>query len=590
MTSNDNYEISKDGIYFAKDFESIKYNDGDEHEKYIDYVFSDAANLHSDSDDLKKYIKDWPSRYHLSKERINLIKPFEGLIRDKKVLEIGSGFGAITRRLGEISHEVISLEGSVRRATIQKKRLAELSNVKIFVDNFKNFEIESKFDIILSIGVLEYSNMFYHEKNASQNFLNKTINHLNENGIFMLAIENRLGLKYLSGGNEDHTDKPMVGIENLYEPYGPITYGKKELENLLRDSGFTHINFYYPFPDYKLPNLILGEKSITNKSFDIRALIQRSQLNDYLIPETLTFDRYNSLEAIINNGIMDIFSNSFFVLASKNKIEFDNSKHVHIFSTNRNFKYQKHLSMDLSELNTHDEMKIINHTNGTVLTEKYFSGNNLLAELLKIVKKDGWTIESLITYWKKYINFLESEFLLKINLTENEELDSDFAEFVPSNLILNKESKISYIDRENISTKPITLGYLLFRAQLYSYVSVVSWRNCSDSSIKDLYTLIKRIQIEIFEGSNPDFQEYCELENARQLIIGNQVDTLKFIKTKKLNSIFYLDVIKFKNQHIEDLEQIIHGMKNSLSWRSTKILRISKIFFIKIRFKLGYSK
>ena len=180
--------------------------------------------------------------------------------------------------------------------------------------------------------------------------------------------------------------------------------------------------------------------------------------------------------------------------------------------------------------------------------------------------------------------------MLKINLTENEELDSDFAEFVPSNLILNKESKISYIDRENISTKPITLGYLLVRAQLYSYVSVVSWRNCSDSSIKDLDTLIKRIQIEIFEGSNPDFQEYCELENARQLIIGNQVDTLKFIKTKKLNSIFYLDVIKFKNQHIEDLEQIIHGMKNSLSWRSTKILRISKIFFIKIRFKLGFSK
>jgi SAM-dependent methyltransferase len=572
MELNKKYKKNDKGIFLAENYESIKYNDGDEHEEYINNVFSRIDNFDSGSNDFKRYIKDWPSRYHLSKQRINLINPFEELLRGKKILEIGSGFGAITRRLGEISKELVSLEGSLRRATVQQKRIKDLQNVKIIVDNFKHFEIDSKFDAILSIGVLEYSNMFYDESNAALKFLNKVVNHLDENGIFMLAIENRLGLKYFSGGLEDHTNKAMIGIENTYETDGPITYGRKELEELLRESGFNYINFYFPFPDYKLPNVIFGEKSINTKKIDIRSLIQRARLNDYLIPNIITFDTFNALESININGLSEEFSNSFFVLASKNHIEFDNANKINIFTTGRKKEYQKNITIDLSDLK---DITIYDYDINTSHAEKFYGGNIFILELFKIVKRESWSINELILYWEKYLRVLEIEVGGR-KLQKSDTLDPIFSEFMPSNLMINENLGTHYFDKEIISTESISVGYLLFRAQIHSYNSVVDWRNCIDHESQDLYSLIRRVQNEIFETSDFDFQYYCELEDKRQLILGTESKSYSFMKSQSIKSRHYLDVYKHQKSQIEDLQQIIHGMKNSISWKVTQPIRSLK--------------
>lgn len=52
------------------------------------------------SEELRAGITDWPSRYHLSPLRANLLRPLAGWLTGRTVLEIGAGCGALTRYLG----------------------------------------------------------------------------------------------------------------------------------------------------------------------------------------------------------------------------------------------------------------------------------------------------------------------------------------------------------------------------------------------------------------------------------------------------------------------------------------------------------
>ena len=83
---------------------------------------------------------------------------------------------------------------------------------------------------------------------------------LAHNGVLLLAIENQLGLKYVSGYYEDHYGKPLVGIEDYLADRGVRTFGRGELSELLHAAGLAAMHWYYPFPDYKLPTSIYSDE------------------------------------------------------------------------------------------------------------------------------------------------------------------------------------------------------------------------------------------------------------------------------------------------------------------------------------------
>ena len=47
--------------------------------------------------------------------------------------------------------------------------------------------------------------------------LKKAFKLLSKNGLLIIAIENRLGLKYFNGCREDHAGKLFHGVEDMYE-------------------------------------------------------------------------------------------------------------------------------------------------------------------------------------------------------------------------------------------------------------------------------------------------------------------------------------------------------------------------------------
>ena len=119
------------GVWHQVPLPEFAYNDGDDAENYILEALKQTQDVSVNSTELILKMKDWPSLYHLSSTRSNLLRPFEGWLAGKKILEIGCGCGAISRFLGESGAEVVSVEGSFRRAGIARQRCRDLSNVDI---------------------------------------------------------------------------------------------------------------------------------------------------------------------------------------------------------------------------------------------------------------------------------------------------------------------------------------------------------------------------------------------------------------------------------------------------------------------------
>ena len=157
----------------------------------------------------------WPVLYHLSPLRENIVDwiPME---KGMKVLEVGSGCGAITGALSRKAGSVTCVELSKKRSLINAYRHRECENVMIHVGNFTDIEpgLPTDFDYICLIGVFEYGQAYIGGDTPYEDFLRILQAHLAEGGRIVIAIENKYGMKYFAGCREDHLGTYFSGIED----------------------------------------------------------------------------------------------------------------------------------------------------------------------------------------------------------------------------------------------------------------------------------------------------------------------------------------------------------------------------------------
>lgn len=293
-------------FYSGKD----EYSDGDIEKEIIEYT-----EKYEEKDFDKIFEKDfrWPVFYHLTSLRKNILNwyPFK---ENAEVLEIGAGMGAITGILCEKVKQVTSVELSKQRATAIAKRCKNKENLEIIVGNFNDIKFNKKFDYITLIGVFEYAPLYTNTNNPFHDFLIYIKSLLKEDGKLLIAIENQFGIKYFSGANEDHTGKRYDGIVGYENKKGIRTFGKKELEEILAKAGYKYSKFYYPMPDYKLPNYIFSDE-----------YLPEDKINKYRTytscNETVYFNEKEALQDIIKNDMFGFFANSFFVECSAKEID-----------------------------------------------------------------------------------------------------------------------------------------------------------------------------------------------------------------------------------------------------------------------------
>ncbi len=339
---NDSYcdgEVEKDIIDYAKKFHRNKYND----------IFLNDMR--------------WPVFYHFTYIRENILNwyPFK---KDADVLEIGAGMGAITGVLCKKAKSVTSVELSKQRATAIATKHKNCDNLEIIVGNLNDIKFNKKFDYITLIGVLEYANMFTNSNNPFDDFLSNIKKLLKPEGKLLIAIENKFGIKYFAGAVEDHTSIKYDGIVGYSNKKGAITFGKKELDELLKRNGFLNTKFYYPLPDYKLPNVIFSDNYLPSCD-DIDNLYDTYYYDNTI----LNFDEKKAYKELIKEEKFDFFANSFFVECSEksfnNEIDFAlfNSKNevedLYMLTKNSKGIYEKE-KLDLFKENKKEVVEINN--------------------------------------------------------------------------------------------------------------------------------------------------------------------------------------------------------------------------------------
>ena len=485
--SDKGYEFDKEqNIWIRPDYEGIPYSDGDVVEKRIGSAIAETVDLSVLSPELKKYCKDWPSLYHLSSERANILRPFAPELKVSSVLEIGAGCGAITRYLGETCAQVIALEGSPRRAAIAKSRVRDLPNVTVVSDRFDMFDLDQKFDFVTLIGVLEYAGMFMHGESPVHAMLDHVRKFLKPNGKVIIAIENQLGLKYFAGAPEDHLNQMMYGIEGRYLQGQPQTYGRRVLERILSESGFASIEFMAPFPDYKMPCSIVTEKGFLAPDFDASALAWQSVKRDPQLPEVMNFSMELAWQQIFENKLCLDLANSFLIAASPDAVEDKKiSALAYHYSTGRLPRFCKEtlfvrdslekmavkINWLCEESYRNDSLDIVSVTCSE--NAGYEKGVLLSKKFIKIVSQDDWSIEDLDPFFVEYLDILRQHCIDAGGSPKDWEdlnqvlLPGRFMDLVPQNIVQKADGRAVSIDQEWILSTPISLGHLIFRAVLW---------------------------------------------------------------------------------------------------------------------------
>lgn len=256
--------------------------------------------------------KDWSVMYHFSPLRENIISWYP-VKRTDRVLEIGSGCGAITGTLAERADSVTCVELSRKRSLINAERHKHLGNIEIRLGNFETIEphLPADYDLITLIGVFEYGRGYISGEDPYRTFLKKVSAHLAPGGALLIAIENRLGLKYFAGCREDHTGVWFEGIEGYRAETAVRTFSKPALTELFEGQGFRDIAFYYPYPDYKFPMAVYSDRRLP-KPGELR-----QNLENFDRSRLLLFDESRAFDALIRDGLFPLFSNSYLAVLKK---------------------------------------------------------------------------------------------------------------------------------------------------------------------------------------------------------------------------------------------------------------------------------
>lgn len=282
------------------------YSDGSIEDEILDIVVN---NPRSDLPRIVEERASWPVFYHLSEQRGNIVEwiPME---QGAKVLEVGSGCGAVTSALSAKNIRLDCVELSKRRSLINANRNRDRDGITIHVGNFRDIEpdLDRDYQYIFLIGVLEYAQNYIGGDRPFETFIYLMMKHLAPEGRLVIAIENRLGMKYFAGCKEDHAGSYFTGIEGYKLDDPARTFSRDGLIKIMRNAGVSEYHFYYPYPDYKFTSMIHSDQHLPKRGEFIDNV--RNYDNDRMV----LFNEKYALEALAEDRMYQEFSNSFEVV------------------------------------------------------------------------------------------------------------------------------------------------------------------------------------------------------------------------------------------------------------------------------------
>lgn len=244
--------------------------------------------------------------YQLSSLRTGLLSwyPFREY---SDVLEIGAGFGGLTGLLCDKCASVTATERSACRASAIVRRWESKENLDVYAGEWSEIDFGKKFDYIVITGILERACGGVNNRAIYAEYLKKAAALMKKGGVMLISVDNRLGLKYFCGAGESHMGKPFEGIAHYPHGTSGYSFSREELKDILEKAGLTQQMFYYPLPDYKLPQLIYSDSYLPEQNLSERLIPY------YLNHNSLIMKELELYHDVIENKVFPFFANSFLV-------------------------------------------------------------------------------------------------------------------------------------------------------------------------------------------------------------------------------------------------------------------------------------
>lgn len=500
----------------------------------------------------------WPVLYHLSPLRENIVD-WIPIPKEAKVLEVGSGCGAITGALARKAKSVTCVDLSKKRSQINAYRHSECENVTIHVGNFKDIEpnLPCDYDYICLIGVFEYGQGYMNCDKPYEEFLNILMRHLSEDGRLIIAIENKYGLKYFAGCKEDHLGTYFSGISNYSEGGGVRTFTRKGLEKIFAACGIKNYSFYYPYPDYKFMTTIYsdaylpGKKELCNniRNFDRDRMV--------LFDETAAFD------GIVEDGLFSVFANSYCVVIGKGfeqkyvKYSNDRAEEYRIKTeicrdeegridvrkhplSNEAKEHIRNMALAYENLALKykggnlaiNQCQLFDHEDETWISFEYVDGTPLSELMDTCLDKDD--IEGFHALFRQYLE----------RTGYNQEIPVADFDMIFSNILV-KGDEWTLIDYEWTFGKPIEVKESAFRA-IYCYLLEDEKRNKLNLDLILEELEITEKEAEYFRQQETDFQRFVTGQRLSMAQLRN------IIGYKLMNPIHWID----SKKNAESIERV----------------------------------
>ena len=539
----------------------------------------------------------------LSEIRENILSwyPFK---ENTSILEIGANLGEITGLFCQKAKKVVAIEESKTKAEIIAKRHQNKQNLEIMVGDLNNIKIEEKFDYIILIGYLENKKVDFKQT------LNIAKSLLDENGTILLALDNKLGMKYFS-----KTDSTGITISN---PVNKQFINLNKIYEYLKELDLSNIKTYYPMPDYKLTNVIFTDQRPLSKNDLSRNVTYNN--NDTI----LFFDENTAYRELldIKENISKNFVNSYLLeITNKeinNKIKFisfsNMRKHEYKIKTIMDDEYvYKYPSNNESKKHieeTKENIEIIKESNLKTLDDynengiiSKFSKEKTLDEIIIELFKNNQKDEA-IDLMKRFKNEIKEKLKpgdIEKNVFDKYEIKYNKEDllsmyFVKDGLwdlifqncfFINQEF---YFYDQEWKEENLPIDFIMYRAVKYF------GRLKKYISDEDLYKILEidKGKIKLFDELDDKIQEKIRSEymwkltkqgkNATELktdilTLNHQINLLNIEKAKNEQQISEKEqIITQKDQEIQGLKNQLNAVYNSTSWKITKPLRnIKKI-------------
>lgn len=520
-----------------------------------------------------------------SKIRENIVNwyPFK---EGAQILEINSNFGEVTGYLCDKAKKVIAIENSINKAKFISKRYKNNKNLEIIPGKLEDIKIDEKFDYIISIGITS---------EQLESFLDFSKSHLQEDGIILFATDNIIGLNNLNG------------LQTLNNP----KIAKNKIEKILNKNNFNKFKFYYPLPNYKMPNVIFTDEYLPNTESILRDLTLYDQ------DDIISFEEREVYKNILreDQNLFKCLANSFLVEVSNNNqintsvkfISFGNSRKPEyrlktvmlediIYKENIDDNSKNHLNqiekniqiLEKSDINILDSFKeakvysklIKDKTFDKQLIEIYEKyGIDKLIEKIEIFKQE---IENKMEKCDK--NFISVFNKYNIECHDLEE-KLTFIKYGIFDLIFQNcfeiEDKLYFYDQEWIEEN-VPVEFIIYRAifylgnskreidtmYIYKKLGIIDYidifkqlEDLLQAKIKD--TIVWSIHVNNNKTVKNLYDTNVHLRNINAIEANKYEEEIKNIK--EINNKIEKENEKLRNQ--------LNYMQNSKSWKITKVFR-----------------